>query len=458
MMELRERLRLWVVAQGLCALTIATDLVPPRYRFGHWNRLLGVLSPAYDLPRLSLDDRLPAPTTKWSSAPARARLSCLIVAGDLDAGGIESMVASLARGLPSQGVDVEVVATAGGRTEAQLRAEGVRVRVLPAHGIAAHIDEIRPDVIQVHRVDPDLMSAVVAFADRVVPVFHAMESYLTRAVWEQLSALTARAPACAAVSASVRDYFARRIGASAHVIVNGVAPVAEDTALDRLRSRERIGRVIRTQLDQETVLVLALQRYSDQKNTAGLVDAFLEASEYDDRLILVVAGAPNSWLEYRRADIRRRRHPNGDRVFLLGDSDAHGLLSGADVFALDSFSEGGPIVAVEAAAHDLPVVLTDVGFARELARASTSRVTVVDRPNVDVGQRAMARERRRARQSNRSAFARALLSQVADRPRQRRAGVPAGFTEEDMVAGHAALLRAAVASRGAVATTAQDLR
>lgn len=435
---------------ALWALTMLTDAVPPRYRFGRWNQLWGVLAfpepmqrvppPVPDPPHF--DAGAPGGAVSRRGAPGRRGPTCAIIAGDLDTGGVESVVAALAHGLQDSGFVVEIVCSAGGRVAQELLASGVRVSIIATAHLARHLRDRLPDVIQLHRPDPALIAELEPFAERTVPVFHALEAYLSAAAWRRLAAFASRAPLCVAVSGSVRDYFAVRMpNARIRVVVNGVAP-ARLPAQGRAAARSRVDVAIGGVLDESDILVLALQRFSDQKNAAGLVDAFLLAAEREARVRLVVAGAPNSWLEVRRADILRRVHPRGDRVHLLDDSHTPTLLQAADVFALDSFSEGGPLAAVEAAAFGLPVVCSDVGFAAELVRVTAPGAVLVARANRSPAAASLARQRRKRHQSNRAVFAHALL-QMAMASR-RPPATPEGFSLDDMVDGHAAVLRVAM--------------
>lgn len=440
----RQRLRWFAAAMGLKALTAVTDIVPPRYRFGHWTRLMDLLSFGEQLPVLEFREmQNTGPASASASAVSTShprRVTCMVLAGGLDSGGIEAVVGSLARGLPAHGIDVEVVGTSGGRIEKMLLEAGVAVSIMPSSHVADHLEHRQPDVIQLHRIDPSLLRALDAWAPRVVPVFHAMESYLTRAVWVELASLLARTGARISVSSSVREYFEHRAGADSWVVENGVVPVPS-CVMAKDEARTLVGQALGVRLDAGDVIVAGLQRFSDQKNPAGLVDAFLRAAEQDVRLRLIIAGGVNSWLELRRADVVRRRHKLGHRVHFLGDSDPSVLMSSADIFALDSFSEGGPIAALDALNHGLPIVISEVGFARELVAGCSNGAILVPRANRDFSQRAMAQQRRRSHQSNREAFASALLGIAREPFDGQRTQLPPDFVEAAMVGRHARILR-----------------
>ncbi|MCL2515527.1 MAG: glycosyltransferase [Microbacteriaceae bacterium] len=432
---------------ALRALSVVTDDIPPHWRFGHWQRVLQRLAPAQPLPAVA---RRPSavPVVHREAGPAAGPLPdlrCLLIAGALDNGGVESVVSILARGLPEHGVEVEVACSSGGRVARELAHAGVRVVETPPAALRDVIAERRPDVVQLHRVDRGLLASVAGAGVPVVPVFHAMESYLDRRTWHALRDFLKTSGPGVAVSGSVRGFFAERAGGDIRVVVNGVDPAALFPAVhDRRAARLELAQAIGVAIADDDVLVVALQRYSDQKNPAGLVDAFLLAAEGDPRLRLVVAGAPDNWLEYRRADQLRRGHPAGDRVHLLGDSDPATLLTAADAFALDSFAEGGPLSALEAAAFGVPVVLSDVGFARELLGEVGGRGALVPRANDGFTGAMISAERRRRHQSNRDEFA-AAIGRAAHLDRGEPA-VPERFSERAMVAAHARILKEAAAS------------
>lgn len=74
---------------------------------------------------------------------------------------------------------------------------------------------------------------------------------------------------------------------------------------------------------------------------------------------LVIAGGVEPWLAGRLAGLEDRS------VRLTGFvSDVAALYAGADVFVFPSLEEGGPQVTYEAAAHGLPLVVTEVGGGR----------------------------------------------------------------------------------------------
>ena len=451
----RRRAKAWGARLALYGLTVVTDAMPPRIRFGHWQRALGMLAVAGGPPSIRRDSPAPEvmrlPTPRVENPDVR----CLIVAGALDSGGVENVVASLARGLPNHGIQVEVACSLAGRVANALADEGVRVTVVDDQGLQQLVSSIAPDVIQLHRPNLAHLRGVARNPERATCVFHAMETYLDASTWQALGQLTRASGVSVAVSDSVRAFFTERLGkADIRVVVNGVAATAVEPP-NRATARARVATAIGCDIEDRDILVVSLQRFSDQKNAAGLVDSFLLASEQNPRLRLVIAGGTDSWLEVRRAAVLRESHPSGDRVHLLGDSDPAVILAAGDVFALDSFSEGGPLSAIEAVAAGLPIVMSDVGFARRLAAEACVRAVVVPRANRSHSQRDIARQRRRRHQSNREDFAEALVEVAREPDGPRAARIPSSFHEAAMVRAHAEVLREVACRSRALPTSGE---
>jgi glycosyltransferase involved in cell wall biosynthesis len=126
------------------------------------------------------------------------------------------------------------------------------------------------------------------------------------------------------------------------------------------------------------------------------------------------------------------------------------LLTAADGFVLDSFFEGWSLASMEALFAGLPVVLSEVGGAREQIDGSTARGYLVANPlgdplRVDWEGVGMARYRP---QVNRDEFVAAMKRLIADRDdylanREALATESAArFSAEACLVQHAAVLRA----------------
>lgn len=436
------------------AAVFATDCLPPRIRYGYVHRLTRAIlaPPAIRVEAAAAHER--AADAVASLAPPGAP-TCVLAADRLDVGGIGTVIEMLALGLGRHGVRPVVVCQGDGVRAARLRASGVEV--VSVTDEAAARDAIRDaaaDVIQSHSAPPFLERAALRSGVPIVPVMHNTEIHYTRARWSSFGALMARSVTGIAVSATVRDFHLRHVGEGTPIVVvpNGAPDAAAPTPTQRNAARARLSRSLGVELSDDVVFV-CLARYDSQKNVAGLVAAFGRA--VDDSpvpLRLVYAGDPSDPVELRRADALRRSRASGDRIHLVGDSDAHEVLTAADAFVLDSFFEGWPVAASEAAAFDLPVVISDVGGARELVARDPGRSVLVPNATGDaalIDDRRVRSARRRSRhQANAGALrnaihetARVVLAERAQTsPREFDAGRASASA---MVRQHADVIRAA---------------
>lgn len=455
--EASRRSRARVAYTAYSAVTVASDLLPARWRYGHVRTVtrLALSRPELrSVPRATVDQvagdqpRTPAPTTD------QPPVACVLATGGLDVGGVESVVAQLAQALSTQGVAATVVCSAGGRTADALRRAGVTVtEVADRHQARAVLRASAPQVVELHNAPAYLVDAIRTEGVSVIPVVHNTEIHRSTSEWAAVARLSQDAEVTIAVSDTVRRHHLAHLTAPPRgpvlVIPNGAHLASPEALPSRAEARQRLGAALGQDLGGAFVM-LCLARYDAQKNIPGLVAAFLDAAAGRAELHLVVAGGPADWLEYRRADALRRASAGGTRVHLLGSSDAAALLAGADAFILDSFFEGWPVAATEAAAVGLPLIMAAVGGAAELIGAHGERGVLV--PNAagspeGVDDRAVRAARRRVgRQANRESLRDAIRT-VHDhpdrwRPRLADAVDYGEFSDDAMVARHAEAIRA----------------
>ncbi len=139
----------------------------------------------------------------------------------------------------------------------------------------------------------------------------------------------------------------------AHSFVTSGIP-ADSITVVRNGTRHVAAAPERLGVQEETALVLAIGRLTEQKGFELLIDAAAQLS--GAQVVIVGEGPLEAELEAR---ILKRRV--GDRVRLCGRrADISSLLAGADVLAMPSHFEGLPLVAIEAMAAGLPVIGTRV--------------------------------------------------------------------------------------------------
>jgi glycosyltransferase involved in cell wall biosynthesis len=147
----------------------------------------------------------------------------------------------------------------------------------------------------------------------------------------------------------------------------------------RAAARRRIARVLR--LPEEVLFVGAIGRIAPEKGLPTLLEAFAGVHRRrKDVALLIVGDGP------LRGDLERYvlSHNLEERVFFLGTRKRPALWIGIlDVLALPSYSEGMPMVVLEAFAAGVPVVASDVGGTGEVIENGTSGLLI---PPRDVGE------------------------------------------------------------------------
>jgi glycosyltransferase involved in cell wall biosynthesis len=131
-------------------------------------------------------------------------------------------------------------------------------------------------------------------------------------------------------------------------IKNGI-DVNKFTYNEEIRSR------MRKQLNIEEKYVIGhIGRFLPVKNHSFIIDVFALIAKKDPNAVLLLIGTGAD-----EDNIRKKVHNYGlgDSVIFYGTTpNAHELLQAMDVFFFPSFSEGLPIVSIEAQSADLPVV------------------------------------------------------------------------------------------------------
>jgi glycosyltransferase involved in cell wall biosynthesis len=403
-------------AATLGLVTAAVDVGPDQLRFGIGralrNRVLATPLVTVGEDVVALRQLAASPADTLSDRPLVA-----LVTRTLGTGGVEAVVATLARELPRHGVRTVVLCGGGGSTADALRTDGVEVVHAPDLRTAAELVAKLPGdaVAELHNAPDHLIQACADRGLPIVPVIHSTDINLTSDRWDREAGLTELAPAMITVSEKVRTFYTsnlpRPAGSPIMVIPNGVnlSPILPEE-IDRARAR--LACVLQVDL-QDAIVFTCLARYDLQKNIPGLVASFLSAAEVRGDLHLIVAGPIEDWLEHALADAIRCSHPAANRIHLLGNSSSRMLLAASDAFLLDSFFEGWPVAATEASVTGLPLIMSDVGGAVELVGSRAERGRVFGNPAASAEGLSLAHIRRARRrvtnQTNRLQLKEAVL-------------------------------------------------
>jgi len=293
----------------------------------------------------------------------------------LDPGGVERSVLTLARHLDPDRFRNEVWHLGGaGSLAPAFEAIGVRVRRVPL--LASWDLSVVPRLTWalrsagarlLHTHHPEAsaygrMAARHAALAGVVTTEHSVTHWSTPGTFvNRLVRATARdADRVVAVSKAV-DYLSQGAGAAlpgrSVVIPDGAAlpeHPADTPAPERRRAaRDHFG------LQAEGPVIGAIGRLFPHKGTDVLIEMMaLVLSERADAELVVAGEGP----ERARLERLAAERDVADRIVFAGAvADPYDLLPAIDVLALPSRTEGGGLAALEAMAHGVPVVATQVG-------------------------------------------------------------------------------------------------
>jgi glycosyltransferase involved in cell wall biosynthesis len=229
----------------------------------------------------------------------------------------------------------------------------------------------RPDLVHSHMVHANLLARVGRILNPSVPVVCTVHNVNEGRRWREIAyRLTDRlASATTAVSSTISERYVR-VGAVPPgrilTIPNGIDLADEIVdAETRAAARREFG-------GESGFVWICVGRLVPEKGHAMLVEAFATVREAHPEVRLAIVG---DGLERSHVASVVGDRGLGDVVFLLGQRlDVATLLAGADAFVLASHWEGLPMVLLEAAAQALPIVSTDVGGNRDIARADLGAI------------------------------------------------------------------------------------
>ncbi|MBN1866653.1 glycosyltransferase family 4 protein [Candidatus Sumerlaeota bacterium] len=282
-------------------------------------------------------------------------------------GGIESMVRQTTLRLARLGFDVKVFCRARYNRRRGPRVEGVRLVNVPSIN-TKHLETIsytflglalaclgRRRIVHLHALGPCLLAFMPRlFGKKVVVTVHGLD--WKRDKWGFVARFALRvAERCAilfanrivVVSKTLKRYFEARTRKEVVYIPNAVEP-AEYLPLDGVGMRE---------LERDGY-VLFLGRLVPEKGAHVLIDAFKRVRT-DKRLAIV--GDARHDRKYGESLVNRAQ--GCDRIVFLGemfDDQKERLIANAYLFVLPSFIEGMSIVLLEAMAHGVCPLVSDI--------------------------------------------------------------------------------------------------
>jgi glycosyltransferase involved in cell wall biosynthesis len=325
------------------------------------------------------------PESSKPRVAGQSRSSTLRVVAVIDAAAVSGpgrQLVALAQALPSLGVEVSVITFArdGGAEHGfreYLRDHRIHHEVIRERGLfypgavwdlAGRLSQLQPDIVQTHGYKPSVYAWLLRRIPRRwgwIAFFHGATNENAKVrFYNRLHDAVLGGADEVVVMAS--RHLARIGNAHVRVIYNAVLdlPAAEDATF----------RVTLRDLALPHPRLLVLGRLSREKG----VDVMLRAARIStDRgipvTVLVVGDGP----ERERLQGLAAELALSDRVaFLTSTRDVGAVYSACDALVIPSRSEGLPNVLLEALAHDLPVLSSDVGAVREVLGSTGTGVIV----------------------------------------------------------------------------------
>jgi glycosyltransferase involved in cell wall biosynthesis len=178
-----------------------------------------------------------------------------------------------------------------------------------------------------------------------------------------------------AVNPEIKDYFEKRVNKKIDFIPNPI-----DLGRFSFQERNRIS--IRKELGiaDNDIVVGFVGRFTQVKNVSTLIRSFSDfARDNEYAKLLLVGDGPLS------SQLKEFAHNNGitHKVIFCGvRNDIHRILSGIDIFVLNSYSEGMSIAILEAMAAAKPIICSDIPANRELLSVDDALFVDPDDPKM----------------------------------------------------------------------------
>jgi glycosyltransferase involved in cell wall biosynthesis len=289
-----------------------------------------------------------------------------LITGAADIGGAQTHVRDLAAGLRARGHDcIVLTGPPDGLFSDQLRARGIRVKLLPAlqraPGPTKDMRALVELVWTLHQLKPDLIAAHTAkagFLGRVAGAILNIPCVFTPHGWSVIDRSTGRVKQVF----RVLERLAGVLGQAAITVCQDEYELGRAKGLISPRKLYCVQNGIPDSKliaapDKGDLTIVMVARFHKQKDHVTLLRAFSHLQKYPWRLQLIGSGP----LLQQTKELSRSLGLEGRIEFPGECRNTDELLSQASVFVLSTLYEAFPISILEAMRAGLPVVASNVG-------------------------------------------------------------------------------------------------
>lgn len=290
-----------------------------------------------------------------------------IMVDSLDKGGLEQVVALLARELRNRGVEVRILCTMkGGEIAKELETEEFSVEIFDGNekNFEAYICENRPMLINTH-FTKNMLEVIKKHNIPIVEVIHNMYVFQNDVRLKKERYLSQLYTKMIAVSSIVKEIYEKRVlqGKDERIeVVGNAADSQKMQGQNRAYIRSMLG------IEQDSLVFINVSSIDSRKNQIGLLKAFeIFNQTVDQGSYLIIVGNPLS--EFYDKEVSKYAETlscKGKVIKLPYHKNIGDLYNASDVFVMPSYYEGWSIAATEALYCGLPLIHSYCGSAKEL--------------------------------------------------------------------------------------------
>ncbi|WP_313892927.1 glycosyltransferase family 4 protein [Psychrobacillus sp.] len=242
--------------------------------------------------------------------------------------------------------------------------------VLAFFEIRKILKKVQPDIVAIHSSKAGIVGRLACWSTRIPCVFTAHGWAFTEGVEKKKQLVYRQIEKCAGklskkvITVCDQD---RNLALRHQVLMPEKVITIHNGVLDTKNAALKKD-------NSEVVTIIMVARFEKPKQQLELLEALLHIKELNWHMIFVGDGN----LKQESAQFVQDNYLGNKVTFLGSHSNVSELLSAADLFVLTSEWEGLPLSILEAMAHRLPIIASNVGGIKEAVRDSENGFLIQD--------------------------------------------------------------------------------